>query len=531
MNRRELLQLTSAAALTSLAPVLAEAAAPSAHAAVPQFDIFELPLEGPPSGNPFVDVTLTATFSLGHRSIVVDGFYDGGTTYRVRFMPDTPGAWAYATSSNTAALDARMGTFQCSAARTGEHGPVGVAHTRHFAHADGTAFFPFGTTAYAWNHQGDTLEQETLETLAKAPFNKIRMCVFPKSYQYNRNEPVLYPFPRAAGVPLTAPGDTTRFNPAYFQHLEQRIGQLRALGIQVDLIVFHPYDRWGYSNLGAATDDRYVRYLVARVAAYSNIWWSLANEYDFVRSKTTADFARLLNLVQRQDPYQHLRSIHYSRVMWDYASPSVTHASLQTYDLSHVADWSATWNTPIEFDEMQYEGDIPSRFGNLSGQEMARRFWLTITNGCYATHGECFLSHPATPDPEEIVWWSKGGKLVGTSPARIAFLRKLVESSNTAGFDAAVNPTYPTAIGADAKESRVPAATVLCYFDQHQAVQFTYTLPEGGVYSAELIDPWEMTTSPLPGTYSGKAAVNLPVLVKPNLAVRFTRVAVSPKPA
>ena len=530
MNRRELIQLTSAAALTSLAPALAEAAAPATHSAVPQFDIFELTLEGPSGGNPFLDVTLAATFMLGHRAIAVDGFYDGGTTYRIRFMPDIQGEWTYTTSSNAPALNARTGAFQCTAARPGEHGPVSVAHTRHFAHADGTAFFPFGTTCYAWNHQGDALEQQTLETLAKSPFNKIRMCVFPKSYQYNHNEPPSYPFPRAAGVPLTAPGDTTRFAPAFFQHLEQRIAQLRALSIQVDLIVFHPYDRWGYANLGAETDDRYVRYLVARVAAYSNIWWSLANEFDLVRSKTTADFTRLLNLVQRQDPYQHLRSIHYSRTMYDYASPAVTHASLQTYDLSHVAEWSATWNKPIVFDEMQYEGDIPSRFGNLSGQEMARRFWLTIANGCYATHGECFLAHPDTADPEEIVWWSKGGKLIGSSPARIAFLRKLVESSNTTGFDAAVNPTYPAAIGADAKAARAPAATVLCYFDQHQPIQITYQLPEGGTYTAELIDTWEMTATPLPGTYSGRATVaNL--AVKPNQAVRFTRTAVSPTPA
>ncbi len=29
-------------------------------------------------------------------------------------------------------------------------------------------------------------------------------------------------------------------------------------------------------------DDRYVRYLAARLGAYRNVWWSLANEYDFL---------------------------------------------------------------------------------------------------------------------------------------------------------------------------------------------------------------------------------------------------------
>ena len=31
----------------------------------------------------------------------------------------------------------------------------------------------------------------------------------------------------------------------------------------------------------AEADDRYLRYAVARLAAYRNVWWSLANECDF----------------------------------------------------------------------------------------------------------------------------------------------------------------------------------------------------------------------------------------------------------
>ena len=45
---------------------------------------------------------------------------------------------------------------------------------------------------------GDAVQEQTLETLKKAPFNKIRMCVFPKDYAYNENEPTL-PFLYCAG--------------------------------------------------------------------------------------------------------------------------------------------------------------------------------------------------------------------------------------------------------------------------------------------------------------------------------------------
>ena len=88
---------------------------------------------------------------------------------------------------------ARRENLECGAALAGAHGPVRVRNTHHFAYADGTPFFPFGTTCYAWMHQSEELQQQTLESLRNAPFNKIRMCVFPKSYQYNHNEPALYP--------------------------------------------------------------------------------------------------------------------------------------------------------------------------------------------------------------------------------------------------------------------------------------------------------------------------------------------------
>ena len=52
------------------------------------------------------------------------------------------------------------------------------------------------------------------------------------------------------------------------------------MGIQADVILFHPYDRWGYSKMGKEMNERYVRYMIARISAYRNVWWSLANEWD-----------------------------------------------------------------------------------------------------------------------------------------------------------------------------------------------------------------------------------------------------------
>jgi hypothetical protein len=168
------------------------------------------------------------------------------------------------------------------------------------------------------------LQEQTLKTLASSPFNKIRFCVFPKHYVWNTNEPIMYPF---TGEPAATNWDFTRFNVKYFQHLEQRVLDLEKLGIEADIILFHPYDEghWGFDRMPAEADDRYLHYVVARLAAYRNVWWSLANEWDFMRRKKESDFVRFGEIVSHDDPYHHLLSIHHGNETFR-SQPALDHA-------------------------------------------------------------------------------------------------------------------------------------------------------------------------------------------------------------
>jgi hypothetical protein len=522
MNRRELLKLTSAGAIAALGSAAA-ITAETVHDPIRKWEVFELVLAGPSTGNPFTDVQWTATFALGHRTIVVDGFYDGAGQYKLRFMPDTEGEWSYVTAASVSDLSGKTGKFTCTAALPSVHGPVTVRNTHHFAYADGTPFFPFGTTCYAWVHQSDPLQQQTLQTLRGGPFNKIRMCVFPKSYEYNHNEPPFYPFERdSAGT-----HDFARPNPAFFAHLEQRVADLRALNIEADLILFHPYDRWGYATMSPEGDDRYLRYVLARMSAYRNVWWSLANEYDLMKAKSVQDFDRFFLIVQQHDPVSHLRSIHYSKVMYDYGRPWVTHASLQTAEFENAEQWLKAWQKPICFDEVMYEGNLNRRWGNLSGEEMTRRFWLGVIAGCYVTHGETYLDPdlPLDENTTPTLWWSHGGKLHGSSPQRIGFLRNLLQQTSagnearSAGLEAQPAAYYLNASSLDSTGKLTEE--ILYYMDFHQPIFYQFPLPEGK-FTAELIDPWEMKVTSLPGTFSGETKLKL--TGRPYQALRFRRI-------
>jgi hypothetical protein len=190
------------------------------------------------------------------------------------------------------------------------------------------AHTPTATPAAPATVERRGLFELSLQALAGAPFNKERMLVYPQSAETDRHPPPHFQF--AGQAP--SQWDHSRFNPAFWQHLEKRVGQLRDLGIQADLIIHHPYDdlrAWGFDSLPRAVDERYVRHLVARFAAFRNVWWSLANEWDFVRTKTEADWERLGQLVQRSDPYGHLLSIHNGKRLFDHNRPWITHVSLQ----------------------------------------------------------------------------------------------------------------------------------------------------------------------------------------------------------
>jgi hypothetical protein len=543
--------LILAGCLAGLARHAATAGATPAD--VEQWEVIARQFDGPKEGNPFIDVELTATLECDDLKREVTGFYDGNGKYIVRFMPDKVGAWRYMTHSNVPALDGQTGQFNCHAPSAGNHGPVRVNNTYHFAYADGTPYRQLGTTCYAWTSQPRELQDQTLKTLAGAPFNKLRMCVFPKRYTWNENEPPLYPFegtpptaakyvpPRPGQIPgLDSAGakaggqwDYTRFNPAYFQHLEQRVLDLQKLGIEADVILLHPYDEghWGFDRMPDEVDDRYLRYVVARLAAYRNVWWSMANEFDFMTEKQPKDWDRMIQVVAEADPYDHLLSIHNGRLLYNHTNPLLTHASIQNGSAAEEAGravlYRDVYRKPIVFDEIKYEGDIPKRWGNLSGEEMVHRFWECTIAGTYPGHGECYLHE------DDVLWWSKGGVLRGQSPARIQFLREVLKTAPPEGLEPIDKWQYPDIAGKAGKY-------YLIYFGKERPTRWKFFLPrhelaEGMQFKIELLDTWNMSTSPIDWTATVRAEseyvfvdkenreVTLPG--RPGMALRITRVA------
>lgn len=510
-----------------------------------KYERFELALQGPEMGNPFRDVELEAVFMKDTTEIVVPGFYDGDGIYRIRFMPKEEGKWTYATKSNIEELDGKRGELLCEG--VSGHGPVRVKDTCHFCYDDGTIFYPFGTTAYAWTSQKPEIIEQTFVSLAKAPFNKIRMSPLPKHYILNFNDPDMYPFEGGRNaefreVPPAFTGsdgkgytfDFSRPNVKYWQHFDRIMDRLEEMGIICDFIFFHSYDRWGFSQMPQEDNLGYVKYACARYAAYSNIWWSMANEWDLIRNWTEEKWEELAAAVVKYDHVGHLRSIHNGGRMYDQKKEWITHASIQKmpFMVEESTRLRHEFNKPVVWDEVGYEGNIDETFGDLPAEELVRRSWVAVMNGTYCTHGECFENE------DDIIFWAKGGTLVGKSVERIAFLKQLLETAPgpvdaqegfilgycgmVAGerFKAPYNP-FPQDPNFQPQELEF-GDWLLYYIGYEQPASRTFILPEDKKYTLEVIDTWNMTIEKLEGEFSGRFRIRLPQ--RPYMAVRCTLV-------
>lgn len=517
---------------------------------IEKWDVFEVEVKGKSDGNPFLDYAVQGTFQGEQETVTVDGFYDGDGVYKVRFMPDREGIYTYRVWGSCME-EVVEGSFEVLPVTSEHnHGRVQVIDKCHLGYEDGTPYYSIGTTCYAWVNQTMELQEKTLETLQTAPFNKMRFCIFPKFYDYNRKEPLTYPYERGNGEGIDPvlvekeererilfPGmqppvldmefDYYRFNLAHFRRFDLRIRQLRDMGIEADIILMHPYDRWGLNMMNKECCDLYIKYVVARFGAYRNVWWSLANEYDIMPTKTEEDWERYAAIICEKDPYHHLRSIHNCMKFYDYNRAWVTHCSMQRIDfyrhVEYTDEYIRKYEKPIVWDEIGYEGNIQLGWGNLTPQELVRRFWEAFLRGGHAGHGETYL------DEHDILWWSHGGILKGESPARLEFLLKILQETpghylrpGKGIFDEVVGvaengepePEYENPFEIRYQDYEIH------YLGIAQPAFRMFFLPEDTEYEIDVIDTWDMTVTPA-GVHSGTTRVELPQ--KQYMAIRLRK--------
>lgn len=505
-----------------------------------------------------VHADLCAVFTDASGTKKVKGFYAGDGICKVRYLPESAGRVTWKVTG----IAEEEGEAECEPAAAGDRGIVRADGTA-LRFSDGSPFFSFGTTVYALAHQNREITEQTFETLSSSPFNKVRMCVFPKHYDYNVNDLEYFPFEVRRGMRYSYErGETFNseaFNAGkaklwdverpcfdFWDALEEKLLRLGRLGIQADLILFHPYDRWGFSCLDRERDLVYLDYLLRRFAAIPNVWWSMANEYDLCPHKTMEDWYAIEAYIAGNDPFHHMLSCHNCFAAYDFARPAVTHCSLQKRTMTLTPSYMKRYGKPVLYDECVYEGNLKQSWGSLSGKEMMNRFWKVTVQGGYCTHGEVYLDPELEDTDQAVLWWAKGGRLTGESPSRIAFLRELIgeigapllpcgggfaELAERAAADPALQAAIPAGLHMLFESRRRMGPEEKALFDSEEAVfagrtkdeshilyycgtdcfaRYDVSLLEDARYRIEIIDAWNMTRELYADGVSGRTEVRLP---------------------
>ncbi len=292
-----------------------EGAGPAAR-----FGVHEIALTGNGGvANPFdTDVTVTFTPAVGRSAQTVHAFFDGGDTWRARVYVGGTGRWLWTSRcASDPALDGRGGAFEAAdSALCGRLLPH-PANPRQWMTEDGRWFLNVSDTAYflLCTHDGDgapVAERDAQDYVSEAVglgVTSVRCFLAGDAHGFRERREQWTDW-------IFEDEGATRLR---FDNLQCADRRLRWLldnrpGLAVQLILFPVADRSRdegfWTGLSAAQRERALRQLVARYAAYPQLFWLIANDVHYgEKFPNNNAFAREVGrYLERNDPWQHPRS-------------------------------------------------------------------------------------------------------------------------------------------------------------------------------------------------------------------------------
>ncbi|MBN1809361.1 MAG: DUF5060 domain-containing protein [Planctomycetes bacterium] len=280
--------------------------------------------------DPIADAVLHVTVTPPRNDMHIrrfEGFFDGAGTWKARFVPDRPGVWAVDLRLEHAGrtVAEKRASLDCKSAHDKGFLRISRVNPYRFVWDDGTPFYPVGIQPGGQKTPG--LDGPVDRTWRSVPFRH-----YLDEFQGKAN---LFRIQLGQGTGAGCAQQVLKVDEdgkSFYDFDEARsldvaLRDLRAHGFAVILIPFQDMSLWGHSK-GAFGHNRdlagwknirspiaqkevkqYLRYLVARYAAYTDIW-EIFNEDSFTPDEWLREMAALISA---HDPYAHIVTTNYER--------------------------------------------------------------------------------------------------------------------------------------------------------------------------------------------------------------------------
>ena len=230
--------------------------------------------------NPVQDLKIMeATFVSPTGAVkTVNGFWDGGTTWKVRFMPWETGIWTFTTQcsdSENTGLHNQHGSFNCKPGTSDKdiyvHGPVINPHGTYFlTHQDGTPFFWLACTA--WNGALKSTEPEWDSYLKQRVENNYSVIQFVTTQWRGCDK-------SSEGLVAFKGCGKIMINPEFFRLIDNKIDRINEYGLVAAPVILWALQTGSGRELSPGyylPDDQAIllaKYIVARYGANHVVWF------------------------------------------------------------------------------------------------------------------------------------------------------------------------------------------------------------------------------------------------------------------
>jgi hypothetical protein len=370
-----------------------------------KFGVHEVMLTGDGSvANPF-DTIVTVQFtppSGAANARTVWAFYDGENSWRARLYPSETGSWSWSSSCRTdAKLHGRSGSFRCEESKLRGRLLIHPKNPRQWITEDGRWFLNLNDTAYfllcAHDGRGDPVSDEVARRYVRDDVSRgitsVRCFLGSRGagYEDTPDQWKQWYFPD---------GTRDRFRLDKLQNADRRLRLLLddypEVAVQLILFPLEGYardDRY-WTALKPPQRERLMRYLVARFAAYPQIFWLITNDAHYGEKfpNNNAMARQVGAFLQKNDPWQHPRSTGHARQL-PFAFGAEDWATYVHIEDKH--DLGALqygqyhkFAKPVFLGEDRYEQDHGPRLDPANMRYWQRRlFWAWLFSGGSANYG------------------------------------------------------------------------------------------------------------------------------------------------